>query len=99
MTTEIRNSGESITVILSGRLDTLAAIQCEDDIRPAIMKADRNIVLDCSGLEYISSSGIRIFIELLSTTRSMGGSLRVVNMPEDIRQIFIMAGIARRFGL
>ena len=57
-----QNGGYLTTV--SGRLDTPAAVKAQQEIAPLLENADKEIILDCKDLEYISSSGLRQAVTL-----------------------------------
>lgn len=75
MNFEIKNENGVLTGILNGRLDSAIANQLEKDMQPLMDSADKDIVLDCTGLEYISSSGLRLFLALLQGGGKEGGHL------------------------
>ena len=56
-----------------------------------------DIILDLSKLEYISSSGLRLFLNLVKETRPNGSHIFVVGASEHIRQVFAMTGFMRIF--
>ena len=64
MKTEITESGNQVIASFSGRLDTAAAVQTAEDVKPLLEAENKEIILDCSQLEYISSSGLRIFLSI-----------------------------------
>ena len=72
MTTTIKELDSEIVALFEGRLDTAAAQQTEKDIQPLLSPNGKNVVLDCSKLEYISSSGLRIFLSILKAVKPMG---------------------------
>ena len=74
METIISIDGENVLCTLKGRLDTLAAQQVSKDIQPVLEHAGGTVTLDCSDLEYISSSGLRIFLTIRKS--SSGTSAR-----------------------
>ena len=86
-----------ITVELIGRLDTAAAQEVSEKLLPLQEKADRTIVLDCSQLNYISSSGLRIFLGLRKAAAEKGGKIIVRNISDDIRSVFMMTGFLNLF--
>ena len=55
------------------------------------------IVLDCSEMSYISSSGLRIFLSLRKAAASQGGKVIVKSISDDIRQVFMMTGFLNLF--
>jgi anti-sigma B factor antagonist len=55
------------------------------------------IVLDCTDLEYISSSGLRLFLSLRKAAASKGGKVIVKAINKDIRSVFMMTGFLNLF--
>ena len=70
----ITESEGMMTARLAGRLDTPAAVEVTHEIQPLLDHADRTLVLDCSELTYISSSGLRIFLSIRKAAATAGGS-------------------------
>ncbi len=93
-----KETGEIIAA-LKGRLDTLQAAECEKQLAPLHENTDKNILIECGGLEYISSSGLRIFLGLLKDVRSKGGSLVLKNVNNEIRNIFTITGFHKLFNI
>ena len=65
MNTTIKEVEGDLVAILEGRLDTVSAPQTEKDLEPLRDCIGHNIILDCTKLDYISSSGLRIFLAIL----------------------------------
>lgn len=99
MEINITDTDRNILVTLAGRLDTLQANECEERLRPLRDQADREIILDCTALEYISSSGLRIFLSLLKDVKAKGGFLQLRNVNNEIRNIFTITGFHRLFNI
>jgi anti-sigma B factor antagonist len=97
MTIKIDNEGGQIIVRLAGRLDTASAAEIAPDIQRLAEQADKHIVLDCTELAYISSSGLRLFLTLRKESAAKGGKLQVRNINADIRQVFMMTGFISLF--
>ena len=85
------------TAILSGRLDTSASAQAQKDLAPLFEQADKALVLDCNELQYISSSGLRIFLMLRKEVAAKGGKVIIRGMSDDIRKVFMMTGFINLF--
>ena len=92
MTIEIKKNTEETTIEIVGRLDTITAPALDKTIGEDIGDT-KNLVLDLKGLEYISSAGLRV---LLSAQKKMQklGSMKVVNVCEDVMEVFEMTGFA-----
>lgn len=97
MTLQIIENEANITGILDGRLDTAAAIQFAKDIEPLLEKADRALVLDCKDLQFISSSGLRLFLSLKKATSAKGGSITLRNVSASVKQVFTITGFNSLF--
>ena len=99
MKTEIKIEGNSVRAMIEGRLDTVNAVQCEKDFQPLKDNADKEIVLDCTNLEYISSSGLRLFLSLRKEVQAKGGNLIVEHISDDIRNLFTITGFFKLFDI
>ncbi|MCQ2258008.1 MAG: STAS domain-containing protein [Bacteroidaceae bacterium] len=97
MEVTINNEGDKLVAVLQGRLDTASAAQFSNDIAPLIQQAEKTIVLDCKELEFISSSGLRLFLNLRKATMSKGGSVTIKNVSNEIKQIFTITGFTSLF--
>ena len=96
MKIDIEN-GNPIVAHLQGRLDTAAAAEVTPDFQSLAEQAAGHIILDCSELAYISSSGLRLFLSLRKASSANGGKLQVSNINNDIRQVFVMTGFSSLF--
>ena len=99
MKTEIKTEGNTMSVMIEGRLDTANAVECEKDFQPLRDNADKEIVLDCTNLEYISSSGLRLFLSLRKDVQAQGGKLIIEHINDDIRNVFTITGFFKLFDI
>ena len=97
MKTEITKNGNQLIAKFSGRLDTASAVQTAEDVKPLMEAANSEIILDCTQLEYISSSGLRIFLSIRKEAATRGSKVIVRNINADIRQVFMMTGFISLF--
>ena len=97
MTTQITTNGNQMIAAFAGRLDTAAAVQTAEDVKPLLEASNKEIILDCTELEYISSSGLRIFLTIRKEAASHGSKVIVRNINADIRQVFVMTGFISLF--
>ena len=94
--TILQKEQESV-VRIAGELDTIATTEQADDLQQVLNIADKALVMDCSELEYISSAGLRFFMQLKRESEAKGGSIRITNMNEDVADIFRMSGYKNIF--
>ena len=97
MTTTIQNNGNQLIAFFDGRLDTAAAIPASEAVKPLLEAEGKEIILDCSKLEYISSSGLRIFLSIRKEAAAHGSKVIVRSISADIRQVFVMTGFISLF--
>lgn len=90
------NAGQMIGTII-GRLDTAAAAEFARSMQPLMDHADRPITLDCNELEFISSSGLRLFLTLRKETIAKGGSVTIKGLNKDVKQVFALTGFLNLF--
>lgn len=97
MTFEITTQNDKMIGKIIGRLDTSAAQKFANDIEPLIDNADKKIYMDCSELEFISSSGLRLFLSLRKATMSKGGDMTLVGITDAVKQVFTITGFYSLF--
>lgn len=97
MKIDIKKTDNGYQVNLVGRLDTPAAVEAQKDFGELIENADQEITIDCTELKYISSSGLRLFLMLRKETSTKGGHLTVINVNEDIKEVFKITGFLNLF--
>ena len=97
MKIDILEEKDGVRAILEGRLDTAASAEVAGEFQKLSGLADRTVVLDCTHLEYISSSGLRLFIGLRKDSAAKGGKVVVEKMNDDIRNVFTMTGFFNLF--
>jgi anti-anti-sigma factor len=72
---------------LSGRLDGDGSIRLHDRINKEIDYDKDSLLLDISGVEYISSAGLRV---LILATRTIKNEFGLCNPTSMVREIFTM---------
>lgn len=97
MSTTIQENGNQLIAYFEGRLDTAAAVAVAEDVKPLLEASGKEIILDCAKLDYISSSGLRIFLSIRKEAAAHNGKVIVRSINNDIRQVFMMTGFISLF--
>lgn len=92
MEINIQETQEKIIVTLDGELDTASAIEVEKQLQPLYNIEGHNIVIDCTKLEYIASTGLRILLNILKQSKAHNNNLVLKNVNEDIQDVFKLTG-------
>jgi anti-anti-sigma factor len=89
------SSSKGFTIVgITGRIDTVTAGEFETKISEHTSGQGKKIVIDCSGLDYISSSGLRVFLTSQKKTLANGGVLKLCCLQPSIREIFDITGFS-----
>ena len=86
-----------LVVALSGDLDNAASSQAERSLAPLFERTDCDVVIDCTELNYISSSGLRIMLNIYKHTRGNGNKAFLKGLKEDIKEVFQLSGFLQLF--
>lgn len=97
MKTIIEEQDEMILVTMIGSLDTAAAIEAEQTLKPITEGEGKDIVFECKELEYIASSGLRILLDVLKKTKAKGKKVTLRNVNDDIQNVFKITGFINLF--
>jgi len=97
MKTNIEQLEDKFLVTLEGELDTAAAAEVEKTLQPLYTTGGKDVVIDCEGLEYIASSGLRILISILKGAKAGGSKVVLKNMNDDIKSVFKLTGFINIF--
>lgn len=97
MKTSIEQLEDKYLVTLEGELDTAAAAEVEKTLQPLYTTNGKDVVIDCEGLDYIASSGLRILISILKGAKAGGSKVVLKNMNEDIKSVFKLTGFINIF--
>lgn len=97
MEVKITRENSEVIVALIGRLDTVASQEIAPQMNELLSDAASTIILDCSELSYISSSGLRIFLTLRKAAAEKGGKVIVRSISKEIRSVFMMTGFLNLF--
>ncbi len=78
---------------MSGRIDSSNAPELEAALSDVIQGGRYNMVLELSGIEYMSSAGLRAIVGAYRECRNHAGDVRIANPSERMREVFDLAGL------
>ena len=96
MNVKIEEIDGNMVAILEGSLDTAAAAETEKAMSPLNDVEGKDIIIDCTDLEYISSAG-RIFLGILQKAQEKGGHVYIKSINNNVRGIFTITGFNNIF--
>jgi anti-sigma B factor antagonist len=78
----------TVTVKLTGSLDTATAPELERQLAPVLAGSVKDIVFDLAQLKFISSAGLRVFSLTRKTLKERGGQASFIHMQPQIQEVF-----------
>ena len=82
---------------LEGEMDTAAATEAEEVMKPLYTSDGKDVIIDCNGLEYIASSGLRILLSILKGAKANGSRVTLRGVNDDIKNVFKLTGFISIF--
>ena len=99
MNVQVSTSADYIVFCVDGRVDTTNASELEKAMLEVIEGGGTKIILDCSVLNYISSSGLRVFLVIQKKLTLLKGQFRLCSLQPGIKEIFDISGFSSIFSL
>lgn len=95
MELEIVKKGEETVVAINGRVDTVTAPELEKGIAGLLAENGISLVFDCKGMEYISSSGLRVVLSAHKKVTAGGGKFALEGLGKEVKSVFDLTGFSR----
>ena len=91
MEIHIRRIGQAVVVTVGGDIDGRTAPQARDEVA-AQVPPGASILLDMSGVAYMSSAGLRMLLATYRQVKASGGDIVLVGLQEQIAETMSMTG-------
>jgi anti-sigma B factor antagonist len=85
-------------VIPEGRLDYGAAAGFQAQVEQLLAGGGTKpagVIIDCAGLDYVSSAGLRVFLLAARASQRAGLSFAVCALKPAVREVFDLSGFSR----
>ena len=92
MTIEKTLTGETLILKVIGRLDTSTAPQLEAEMNDSLDSA-KDLILDFSELEYISSAGLRVILKAQKIMNKQG-TMKLTGVNDTVIEVFDITGFS-----
>lgn len=95
MDSKVEQKGDIIIIRMEGRLDASTSSAMEQKILSLIEEGHFKMVLDFSGVEYLSSAGMRLMLSISKKLKQLEGEVVVCHLNSDVMDVIKMAGFDR----
>lgn len=99
MNVSVTNAAGYSVVSVYGRVDTTNADEFEKLVMEVVNTGVSKIILECSGLNYMSSSGLRVFLIIHKKMMASKGQLVLCALQPGIAEIFDISGFTSIFSI
>jgi len=90
-------SMEQVTVVeIAGDIDSNTAPQAQERILPLVQPGSK-LLLDMSGVEYMSSAGLRVLLSMYRQVSRQNGGMVLVGLAEEIKDTMSITGFLNFF--
>lgn len=91
-------AGSDVLVVRpNGTLDAHTAPRFEALVQECLDTGQVRLVVDCSGIDYISSAGLGVFMGFVDEIRDAGGDLRMSGLAGEVAEVFDLLGFSSIF--
>ncbi len=91
MEIKTKSEGSTLTISVSGRVDTVTAPELEAGLKFGDAKC---VVLDLAEVPYMSSAGLRLLLTSHKTMLAKGGEFKIVNVQPSVSEVLSITGFA-----
>jgi anti-sigma B factor antagonist len=88
---------DSDVLSISGEIDMHQSPQLKQAFDPLIAKKTGRVLVDFSGVSYIDSSGLAVFIEAMQRIQAYGGKFAFYGLRDNVKSIFELARLDQIF--
>jgi anti-sigma B factor antagonist len=88
--------GNKAHISIEGKLSVSTSPDLDREIF-ALPETVNEFVLDLSGLEYISSAGLRVLVSTQKLAAGRGGSMLLLHPRDEVSEVFDMTGLSDVF--
>ncbi len=92
-----KNLPAMTVVSISGRLDAVTSGEAEKKIGQVLEKGQSKILISLSGLDYISSAGLRILLVAAKKARQHNITIALCDLNSKVREVFDLSGFSSIF--
>jgi len=90
---------EHVMVDITGEIDIYTCQQLKESLYKIADTYCKNLILDCSGLSYIDSTGLGVFVAVLKKEKMIGCDIKIINLKDSILKLFLITNLDSLFNI
>ena len=88
-----------ILIEIGGEVDIFTCQQLKDTLYQIVDKYGKDLVLDCTRLNYIDSTGLGVFVAVLKKVKQIDREITIVNLKDSILKLFLITNLDSLFNI
>lgn len=96
---ECGRQGDVSVLSVNGFLDAHTAPKFEKSMQEEVDAGRYRLIVDCSGLTYISSAGLGVFMSFVEDVREKGGDIKICGLTDEVYSVFDILGFPALFDI
>lgn len=92
-----QHENEVVVISVQGEITFENSDQLREKIDQLCEQGSRRMVIDLAGLKYMSSAGMGVLVHGLKKTRAKEGDLRLINLSDKMRRVFLITQFTHHF--
>lgn len=81
------------TLIINGDVDASSSIQLDESLGAIVSNGDPKILVDCAGLNYISSAGLGVFMSYIEDINAKNIKMALFGLNDKVMNVFDILGL------
>ena len=90
-----RIDGDLVHLNVTGSIDASTSPNVEQAVNAALVGGRRRLIFDMSGVNYISSAGLRAMLLAAKQAKAAGGGVAVFGLQAGVEEVFTISGFGR----
>lgn len=91
---DITESDGRVAVDVTGEIDVYTAPKLREALFPLSERSRVSMIINLSGVEYMDSTGLGVFVGVFKNVRSGNGDFQLIGLSDRLRRLFEITGLA-----
>jgi len=84
--------GDVLVLFFKGKLDAISSPSAEKKIFECVNAGNHKLVFDFSGIDYLSSAGLRVLLSTRKKLKALAGVLLLSSVTSNVMDVFVISG-------
>ena len=91
--------GNCIQIEIGGEVDIYSCQLLKKKLYDCVDEYGKDIILDCSALNYIDSTGLGVFVAVLKKVKQIHRQITIINLKDSIKKLFVITNLDALFNI